>query len=58
MDARIVPEKSSGVSRNIMITQKNMFYILQQINMIVLCDSCGRRSERKSVFLILGELFL
>lgn len=58
MDARIVPEKSSGVSRNIMITQKNMFYILQQINMIVLCDSCGRMSERKSVFLILGELFL
>lgn len=58
MDARIVPEKSSGVSRNLMITQKNMFYILQQINMIVLCDSCGRMSERKSVFLILGELFL
>lgn len=41
-----------------MITQTNMFYILQQINMIVLCDSCGRMSERKSVFLILGELFL
>lgn len=58
MDARIVPEKSSGVSRNIMITIKYMFYILQQINMIVLCDSCGRMSERKSVFLILGELFL
>lgn len=58
MDARIVPEKSSGVSRNLMITQKNMFYILQQINMIVLCDSCGRKSDRKSVFLILVELFL
>lgn len=58
MDARIVPEKSSGVSGNIMITIKYMFYILQKINMIVLCDSCGRKSDRKSVFLILVELFL